>query len=108
MRTTLTLTFSAVTTALLLAALPAGAQDKPVQIKMSSWVPAQHPLNPALQAWADDIKKESNGTITAVLFPSEQLGKAFDAALLQHGAPARPVKAQPIRWMRRPVQEGKP
>lgn len=54
------------------------AQDKPVQLKLSSWVPAQHPLNPALQAWADDIKKESNGTLTAILFPSEQLGKAFD------------------------------
>ena len=56
----------------------ANAQDKPVQIKLSSWVPAQHPLNPSLQAWADDIKKASNGTITATLFPSEQLGKAFD------------------------------
>ena len=54
------------------------AQDKPVMLKLSSWVPAQHPLNPALQAWADDIKKASNGTITASLFPSEQLGKAFD------------------------------
>jgi TRAP-type C4-dicarboxylate transport system substrate-binding protein len=41
-------------------------------------VPAQHALNPALQAWADDIKKQSNGTITSTLFPSEQLGKAFD------------------------------
>jgi len=39
---------------------------------------------------------------------TDDAGKAFDAALLQHGAPARPVKAQPIRWMRRPVQEGKP
>ncbi len=47
-------------------------------LKLSSWVPAQHPLNPALQAWADDIKKASGGTITATLFPSEQLGKAFD------------------------------
>ncbi|MCJ0762167.1 TRAP transporter substrate-binding protein [Variovorax terrae] len=63
---------------LALAAAPALAQDKPVQLKLSSWVPAQHPLNPALQAWADDIKKASNGTITAILFPSEQLGKAFD------------------------------
>jgi TRAP-type C4-dicarboxylate transport system substrate-binding protein len=61
-----------------LAGAPAQAQDKPVQLKMSSWVPAQHPLNPSFQAWADDIKKASNGTITAVLFPSEQLGKAFD------------------------------
>lgn len=65
-------------TALLLAAAPAQAQDKPVVLKLSSWVPAQHPLNPSLQAWADDIKKASNGSITATLFPSEQLGKAFD------------------------------
>lgn len=63
---------------LALAGLPAQAQDKPVQLRMSTWVPAQHPLNPALQAWADDIKKASGGTISATLFPSEQLGKAFD------------------------------
>jgi TRAP-type C4-dicarboxylate transport system substrate-binding protein len=67
--------------ALLVGALTSGAalaQDKPVMLKLSSWVPAQHPLNPSLQAWADDIKKASGGTITATLFPSEQLGKAFD------------------------------
>ena len=62
----------------LLAGTAATAQDKPVMLKLSSWVPAQHALNPALQAWADDIKKASGGTITATLFPSEQLGKAFD------------------------------
>src|SRR3954469_16877760 len=56
----------------------AQAQDKPVTLKLSSWVPAQHALNPALQAWAEDIKKQSNGTITFTLFPGEQLGKAFD------------------------------
>ncbi len=59
-------------------AVPAAAQDKPVTLKLSSWVPAQHPLNPSFQAWADDIRKASGGTITATLFPSEQLGKAFD------------------------------
>ena len=72
------LTAAALATALALASGLAQAQDKPVQLKMSSWVPAQHPLNPSLQAWADDIKKASGGTITATLFPSEQLGKAFD------------------------------
>ena len=61
-----------------LASLAAQAQDKPVALKLSSWVPAQHPLNPSLIAWAEDIKKASGGTITATLFPSEQLGKAFD------------------------------
>jgi TRAP-type transport system periplasmic protein len=57
---------------------PAVAQDKTVTLKMSSWVPPAHPLNPSLIAWAADIEKESGGTIKAVLFPSEQLGKAFD------------------------------
>ena len=64
--------------ALALVNLGAQAQDKPVQLRMSSWVPAQHPLNPSLLAWAEDIKKASGGSITATLFPSEQLGKAFD------------------------------
>jgi len=76
MRNRITLTVLAV--ALGLAAGWAQAQDKPVMLKLSSWVPAQHPLNPSLQAWAEDIKKASNGTLTATLFPSEQLGKAFD------------------------------
>ena len=63
---------------LLLMAGAVQAQDSPVNLKLSSWVPAQHPLNPAFVAWAEDIKKASGGSITATLFPSEQLGKAFD------------------------------
>jgi TRAP-type C4-dicarboxylate transport system substrate-binding protein len=69
---------AAVAAALTLAAGLVQAQDKPVALKLSSWVPAQHALNPALAAWAEDIRKQSNGTITSTLFPSEQLGKAFD------------------------------
>ena len=68
-------------TLFVLASLCAGlafAQDKPVTLKLGSWVPAQHALNPALQAWADAVKKASNGSITTTLFPGEQLGKAFD------------------------------
>jgi len=72
------ITLAALAAALCLAAGWAQAQDKPQVLKLSSWVPAQHPLNPSLQAWAEDIKKASNGTLTATLFPSEQLGKAFD------------------------------
>ncbi len=33
---------------------------------------------------------------------ADDAGRALDATLVQHGAPARPVKAQPIRWMRPP------
>jgi indolepyruvate ferredoxin oxidoreductase beta subunit len=38
---------------------------------------------------------------------ADDAGKALDATLVQHGAPARPVKEQPIRWMRRPAAPGK-
>ena len=54
------------------------AQDKTVNLKVSLWVPPAHPLVPATQAWAADIEKASGGTIKVTVFPSEQLGKAFD------------------------------
>jgi TRAP-type C4-dicarboxylate transport system substrate-binding protein len=57
---------------------PTMAQDRPVQLKLSHWVPPQHPIQAAIQDWADDVKKASGGTITSVIFPAEQLGKAFD------------------------------
>src|ERR1700677_5384441 len=57
---------------------PAIAQDQTVELKISLWVPPAHPLTPATRAWADDIEKASGGTIKATVFPSEQLGKAFD------------------------------
>jgi indolepyruvate ferredoxin oxidoreductase beta subunit len=31
----------------------------------------------------------------------DEAGKALDQTLVQHGAPARPVKAQPIRWVKK-------
>jgi indolepyruvate ferredoxin oxidoreductase, beta subunit len=33
---------------------------------------------------------------------ADEAGSALDATLLRHGAPARPVQAQPIRWMKKP------
>lgn len=38
---------------------------------------------------------------------SDEAGKALDLALQQHGAPARPVKAQPIRWQHNPRLKAK-
>jgi TRAP-type C4-dicarboxylate transport system substrate-binding protein len=65
---------------LLAAALsgPAFAQDKPVELRFSHWVPPAHPMHPAVEAWAESIKQASNGTITIKIFPAQQLGKAFD------------------------------
>ena len=64
--------------ALGLLAAPALAQDKPVDLKISIWLPPAHPLFPPTKEWAADIEKQSGGTIKLAIFPSEQLGKAFD------------------------------
>jgi len=64
--------------AVLAAASPVLAQDKPVMLKLSHWVPPSHPLQKAIQDWAEDLKKESGGSINFAIFPAEQLGKAFD------------------------------
>ena len=53
-------------------------EDKEVDLRLSLWVPPAHPLTSAAKAWGEDIAKASNGTIKITVFPSEQLGKAFD------------------------------
>lgn len=69
---------AALAAVLALGTVAANAEDKVVNLKFSSWVPPAHPLNPSFIEWGKDIEKESGGTIKATLFPSEQLGKAFD------------------------------
>jgi TRAP-type transport system periplasmic protein len=56
----------------------AAAQDKPVDLKFSHWVPATHPIVKASEQWAESIKQASNGTIRIPIYPAQQLGKAFD------------------------------
>jgi TRAP-type C4-dicarboxylate transport system substrate-binding protein len=56
----------------------ASAQDKPVELRFSHWVPPSHPMHPSIEAWAESIKQASNGTITMKIYPAQQLGKAFD------------------------------
>jgi TRAP-type C4-dicarboxylate transport system substrate-binding protein len=76
--------FRAASALVLIAALvlglpaPVFARDKEVDLRLSLWVPPAHPLTGAAKAWAEDIAKASNGTIKITVFPSEQLGKAFD------------------------------
>ena len=66
--------------ALLLAAsvTPALAQEKTIELKISHWVPASHPLQKALEDWGAAVEKASGGTIHYKVFPAQQLGKAFD------------------------------
>lgn len=62
------------------ATVPASAvaQDKTINLKLSLFVPPSHPLVQSARDWAADLARESGGTIRATVFPSEQLGKAFD------------------------------
>ncbi|SEG81977.1 TRAP transporter substrate-binding protein [Bosea lathyri] len=60
------------------ATSPAQSQEKPIQLKISLFVPPAHPLVPSAKEWAESLKKASGGSITTTIFPAEQLGKAFD------------------------------
>src|ERR1700692_4149324 len=66
--------------ALLLAfsVTPALAQEKTVELKLSHWVPASHPLQKALEDWGAAGEKASGGTIHYKGYPAQQLGKACD------------------------------
>ncbi len=56
----------------------APAQDAPVQLRLAHFVPPAHALHGSFEAWGAALKAASGGTITLTVFPSEQLGKAFD------------------------------
>ncbi|MEZ5786921.1 MAG: TRAP transporter substrate-binding protein [Xanthobacteraceae bacterium] len=56
----------------------AAAQDKTFQLKLAHWVPPSHPLQKALEDWGASVEKASKGTIKSTVFPTQQLGKAFD------------------------------
>lgn len=71
--------FAASALALLVGATPhATAQDKNFDLKLAHWVPPSHPLQKALEEWGASVEKASNGTIKSKVYPSQQLGKAFD------------------------------
>ncbi len=54
------------------------AQEKTFELKLSHWVPPSHPLQKALEEWGASVERDSGGTIHYKVYPSQQLGKAFD------------------------------
>jgi TRAP-type C4-dicarboxylate transport system substrate-binding protein len=68
----------ALAAAVLGSASLAGAQEKTFELKLSHWVPPSHPLQKALEQWGAAVEKESGGTLHYKVYPSQQLGKAFD------------------------------
>ena len=64
--------------ALALCGGAATAQDKTFELKLAHWVPPSHPLQKALEDWGASVEKDSGGTIKYKVYPTQQLGKAFD------------------------------
>ena len=62
-------------------------------LHMTDHLAAQPGVAPAVRVQAISAAR------TAAL--ADDAGRALDAALVAHGAPARPITAQPIRWMKR-------
>ncbi|WP_341704897.1 TRAP transporter substrate-binding protein, partial [Ferrovibrio sp.] len=46
--------------------------------RLAHWLPPQHPLHPAWQAWGADLEKASGGSLKVQIFPAQQLGAAKD------------------------------
>ena len=57
---------------------PASAQDKAIHLKIAHWVPPSHAMHKAMEEWGKSLQQATKGTITFTIFPSQQLGKAFD------------------------------
>lgn len=65
--------------AVTLASGAAHAQDKPVELKLAHWVPANHLLaQTGFIPWGKSIEAASGGSIKVTIFPAQQLGKAPD------------------------------
>lgn len=59
----------------LLSTLSANAQE----LSLAHWVPGTHPLQAhGMQPWADSIKAATDGRVTIVIYPAQQLGAAAD------------------------------
>jgi TRAP-type C4-dicarboxylate transport system substrate-binding protein len=55
------------------------AQAAEVELRLSHWVPATHPIQAlGIEPWAESIKQASNGRINITIFPAQQLGAAPD------------------------------
>ena len=57
----------------------AGAQDKPIELKFSSWVSAVHGHHTGVMVpWAKMVEEKSGGRLKITIFPGSTLGKAVD------------------------------
>ena len=69
---------TALAAALVLSMTAVQAQDKPVNLRFSYWIPPKHQLVPSTQVWGESLAKATNGSVKVTIFPSNQLGKGPD------------------------------
>ncbi|MBM3570019.1 MAG: TRAP transporter substrate-binding protein [Alphaproteobacteria bacterium] len=70
--------WTTIVAAALAVASGAAAQDKPVELRFSLWVPPQHSNTVKAREWGESLSKATNGSIKVTVFPAQQLGRAFD------------------------------
>jgi TRAP-type C4-dicarboxylate transport system substrate-binding protein len=58
--------------------LMTAAHAQTTEWRLAHYLPPAHPLSQAINEWAKAIETSSGGTLKVTVFPSEQLGKAFD------------------------------
>jgi TRAP-type C4-dicarboxylate transport system substrate-binding protein len=62
-----------------LCASPAAAQDKPIELKFSSWVGIAHGHHTGVMVpWAKMIEEKSHGRLKVTIYPGSTLGKPAD------------------------------
>ncbi len=55
------------------------AQAQEVELRLSHWVPATHPIQTlGIEPWAKSVEEASKGRIKITIFPAQQLGAAPD------------------------------
>lgn len=60
------------------------ADCKPIELKMSHFMPTKHTQHKVMAKWADEVTKQSNGRIKVTIFPGGALGKPphqYDSAV---------------------------
>lgn len=74
-----TKTIAAIAAALSVSVSAFAANAAEVELRLSHWVPATHPIQSlGIEPWAESIKEASNGRINITIFPAQQLGAAPD------------------------------
>ena len=64
--------------AVMAATLGAGSSAAAESLRLAHFLPPQHPVHAAAEAWAASIAQASGGELKVDLFPAQQLGAAFD------------------------------